>query len=65
MTLAKIFEDRLFGPLGMKDTLLPDNSSNTIAKPYPHGYIYGGSSYALVDAPYPQDLQAAAKAEAQ
>jgi D-alanyl-D-alanine carboxypeptidase len=60
--LAKVFQDRLFGPLGMKHTLLPANTSNTIPEPYSHGYLYGSSSYALVDAPYPADLQAAAKA---
>jgi D-alanyl-D-alanine carboxypeptidase len=59
--LAKIFQDRLFG-LGMKHTLLPANTSNTIPAPYSHGYLYGSSSYALVDAPYPADLQAAAEA---
>ena len=62
MPLAKIFQDRLFGPLGMKHTLLPANTSNTIPERYSHGYLYGSSSYALVDAPYPADLQAAAKA---
>jgi D-alanyl-D-alanine carboxypeptidase len=60
--LAKVLQDRLFGPLGMKHTLLPANTSNTIPEPYSHGYLYGSSSYALVDAPYPADLQAAAKA---
>jgi D-alanyl-D-alanine carboxypeptidase len=60
--LAKVFQDRLFGPLGMKDTLLPAYTSNTIPEPYSHGYLYGSSSYALVDAPYPADLQAAARA---
>jgi D-alanyl-D-alanine carboxypeptidase len=60
--LARIFQDRLFGPLGMKNTLLPVNTSNAIPEPYSHGYLYGGSSYALVDAPYTTDLQAAAKA---
>ena len=60
--LAKIFQDRFFGPLGMKDTLLPASTSNTIPEPYAHGYLYGSSSYALADAPYPADLQAAAKA---
>lgn len=60
--LADIFEDRLFGPLGMKNTLLPVNTSNAIPQPYAHGYLYGGTSYALVDAPYPADLQAAARA---
>jgi D-alanyl-D-alanine carboxypeptidase len=60
--LAKVLEGRLFGPLGMKHTLLPANTSNAIPEPYSHGYLYGGSSYALVDASYPADLQAAAKA---
>jgi len=60
--LAKIFQDRLFRPLGMKHTLLPANTSNTIPEPYSNGYLYGSSSYALVDAPYPADLQTAARA---
>jgi D-alanyl-D-alanine carboxypeptidase len=60
--LARIFRDRLFGPLGMKATLLPTSTSNAIPEPYAHGYLYGGSSYALADAPYPADLIAAAKA---
>jgi D-alanyl-D-alanine carboxypeptidase len=60
--LAKIFQDRLFEPLGMKRTLLPESTSSAIPEPYAHGYLYGSSSYALVDAPYPADLQAAAKA---
>ncbi len=60
--LASIFQNCFFGPLGMKNTLLPASTSNAIPEPYSHGYLYGSSSYALVDAPYPADLQAAAKA---
>ena len=60
--LASIFQARLFGPLGMKETLLPANTSNTLPKPYAHGYLYGSSSYALADMPYPADIRAAAKA---
>lgn len=60
--LAEVFQRRLFGPLGMKGTLLPASTSTAIPAPYAHGYLYGGSSYALVDAPYPAELQAAAKA---
>ena len=55
--LASIFQNRLFGPLGMKDTSLPASTSNAIPEPYAHGYLYGGSSYALADAPYPADLR--------
>jgi D-alanyl-D-alanine carboxypeptidase len=61
-TLARIFQDRLFGPLGMKHTSLPASTSNTIPEPYAHGYLCGSSSYALSDAPYPAELIAAAKA---
>ncbi len=57
--LANIFEDRLFAPLGMKNTSLPP--SNTLPQPYAHGYQYGSASYALVDKPYPEDMKAAAK----
>src|SRR5688500_9594529 len=46
----------------MKNTALPASSSNTIPEPYAHGYLYGSTSYALADAPYPEDLQAAARA---
>jgi CubicO group peptidase (beta-lactamase class C family) len=60
--LARVLQDRLFGPLGMKHTLLPASTSNTILEPYAHGYLYGSSSYALADAPYPAELIAAAKA---
>ena len=36
--------------------------SNAIPEPYSHGYLYGGTSYALADAPYPEELQVAARA---
>ena len=61
--LASCFQDRLFGPLGLKDTLLPASTSNTLPDPYSHGYLYGGCSFRLLtDKPYPPDIQAAAKA---
>src|SRR6266478_5375603 len=60
--LARVLQDRLFGPLGMNDTALPASTSNTLPDPYSHGYMYGSSSFALVDKPYPPGLQAAARA---
>ena len=60
--LASILQDRFFGPLRMKDTALPARTSNALPEPYSHGYLYGGSSFALVDQPYPPDIQAAARA---
>jgi D-alanyl-D-alanine carboxypeptidase len=60
--MAQAMQDRLFGPLGMHDTLLPPRTSNTITDPYSHGYLYGSSSFVLTDTPYPPDIQAAARA---
>jgi CubicO group peptidase (beta-lactamase class C family) len=61
--LANCFQDRLFGPLGLKDTLLPASSSNTLPDPYSHGYLYGDCSFRnLTDKPYPAEIQAAARA---
>ena len=61
--LASCFQDRLFGPLSLKDTLLPATNSNTLPEPYSYGYLYGGCSFRLLtDKPYPAELQAAARA---
>jgi D-alanyl-D-alanine carboxypeptidase len=60
--LASCFQDRLFAPLGMNDTALPPSDSNTIPDPYSHGYMYGSSSFALVDEEYPLDIRTAARA---
>lgn len=60
--LSAVFQDRLFGPIGLKNTALPAAASKAIPEPYAHGYLYGSASYALADAPYPEDLVAAAKA---
>src|SRR5204862_1314617 len=61
--LASCFQDRLFGPLDLKDTLLPAITSNTLPESYSHGYLYGGCSFSnLTDKPYPPDIQAAVKA---
>lgn len=61
--LRTAMQDRLFGPLGMKHTMLPVAASNTIPKPFSHGYLYGSSSVALTgDPPYsPEELVAARK----
>src|SRR5262249_20401148 len=52
--LARIFQDRLFGPLGMKDTLLPASTSNTIPAPYAHGYLSPLAFLRVGAAPYPR-----------
>jgi D-alanyl-D-alanine carboxypeptidase len=60
--LARQFADRLFGPVGLTQTSLPAADDTSIPAPYSHGYMYGGSFYALADDPYPADMQAAARA---
>jgi D-alanyl-D-alanine carboxypeptidase len=60
--LAQQFQDRLFGPLDLGQTSLPAVDDTTIPAPASHGYMYGGSIYALADDPYPADIQAAARA---
>lgn len=60
--LAKQLQDRLFGPVGLAQTSLPAAGDTSIPAPYSHGYMYGGSFYALADDPYPADMQAAAQA---
>ncbi|WP_406481622.1 serine hydrolase domain-containing protein [Streptomyces sp. NBC_01615] len=59
--LAQQFRDRLFAPLGLEGTSLPAADDLSLPAPYSHGYMYGGSAYALVDQPYPADMQAAAR----
>ena len=60
--LRKQLQDRIFGPLGLTQTSLPAADDSSIPTPYSHGYIYGGSYYALSDEEYPADMQAAARA---
>jgi D-alanyl-D-alanine carboxypeptidase len=60
--LAEQLQERLFGPVGLADTSLPAADDTSLPAPYSHGYMYGGSFYALADDPYPADMQAAAQA---
>ena len=61
--LAQAMQDRLFGPLGMRHTLLPASVVNTIPDPYAHGYGYGSTSVVLSDgSAYSPEVQAQARA---
>ncbi|MFD9307610.1 serine hydrolase domain-containing protein [Streptomyces sp. NPDC060048] len=59
--LAQQFRDRLFTPLGLAGTSLPDTHDTSLPAPYAHGYMYGGSAHAMTDEPYPADVRAAAR----
>ena len=61
--LAASFEERLFEPLGMTDTMFPAPDSNAIPEPYSHGYLYGSSSHVMLGTPpYTPEMEAAARA---
>ena len=63
LPLATAFNERLFAPLGMKDTVFPETASNALPEPFSHGYMYGPSSVALEGTPeYTPEQIAAAKA---
>jgi D-alanyl-D-alanine carboxypeptidase len=58
-------QKRLFGPLRLKDTVLPRSTSNRIPKPFARGYLYGSSSAVttgIPDPPYTPEFQAAVEA---
>jgi D-alanyl-D-alanine carboxypeptidase len=57
--LSESFQDRLFDPLKLKATSLPN--SNKIPKPFTNGYIYVGSEYALTDIKYTINQQLAVR----
>lgn len=61
--LATIMQGRLFAPLGLMNTLLPDIASNAIPDPYSRGHMYGDNVLTM-DPPHtlPDDMQAAARA---
>jgi D-alanyl-D-alanine carboxypeptidase len=61
--LSQVFQDRLFTPLGLKDTLFPPSTSIAIPDPHPQGYMYGNNVLTMGSpAAVPPDIQAAAKA---
>ncbi len=60
--LARSMQDRLFGPLHLRNTELPAAAVNTIPEPYSHGYLYGSASVAMVgEPPYSPEIKAAAR----
>jgi len=62
-TLANAMQDRLFGPLGLRHTVMPPNGVNAIPAPYSHGYLYGSASEAFVGRPpYSPAFKAKARA---
>ncbi|MFC5995940.1 serine hydrolase domain-containing protein [Pseudonocardia hispaniensis] len=59
--VAEEFRNRLFAPLGMNNTVMPDLSSTAIPDPHPRGYTYGTNVGTIDSLVLPPDVQAAAK----
>lgn len=60
--VSEEFRKRIFAPLQMHDTLLPERSSAAIPAPYARGYMYGTNVETIPTQVLPEDQQAAARA---
>jgi len=60
--IAEVFEDRLFEPLGMDDTMFAPLDSHTLPEPYAHGYLYGSADHVMLGTPYTPEMAADAHA---
>jgi D-alanyl-D-alanine carboxypeptidase len=59
--LSDQMRERLLEPLRLGQTSLPAIDDTAIPAPYSHGYMYGGSEYAMVDKRYPADITEAGR----
>lgn len=59
-TLQEEFQQRIFGPLGLGQTLLPPATDSGIPAPHPQGYMFGTNVSTLTDPALPAAEQAAA-----
>jgi D-alanyl-D-alanine carboxypeptidase len=61
MPLEEAFHERIFGPLGLEHTLLPERTSNTLPQEHVRGYLYGTVvDFLATDGVLPPDEAAAA-----
>jgi len=55
--LEAVFQDRIFGPLGLTRTLLPAQDDNRLPEPRARGYMYTDNVITLATNAIPPDLQ--------
>jgi D-alanyl-D-alanine carboxypeptidase len=60
--LEDVFQERIFTPLGLRNTVFPPLTSNSILDPRPQGYLFGTNVSTLANPALPPDQQAAARA---
>lgn len=61
-SVEKAFQERLFAPLGMSNTILPPRSSNAVPSPHPKGYQFGTNVSTISGDALPTNEQGPAKA---
>lgn len=59
--LARIFQDRLFAPLKMTQTSLPENAATSLPAPHPRGYMFGTNMLTIRSSVLPEKMQQEAK----
>jgi D-alanyl-D-alanine carboxypeptidase len=57
--LPQLFQERLFGPLGMSESLYPDFGSSALPAPSARGYLYGTLADVEAGVPSPAPVQGA------
>ena len=60
MSASKAFQDRIFEPLGLKDSSLPEPSDSAIPTPHPRGYQFGTNAETIDSYAVPADSLPAA-----
>lgn len=60
--LAQILQERLFTPLGLRETSYPDVVDSSMPQPYSHGYMYSTNVDTMESSALPPDQLAQAKA---
>jgi len=60
--LAEIFQERLFTPLGLRETSYPAADDASLPEPYSHGYMYSTNVDTMESSALPPDQLAQAKA---
>lgn len=60
--LSEIFAERLYEPLGMTDTFLPESTDRYMPEPFAHGYAYGTSMATIETGELSQEVQDAWRA---
>lgn len=62
MSASEAFKERIFEPLGLTHTSLPDRTDSSIPEPHPQGYAFGTNVSTIDTYALPPAEQAAAKA---